>query len=104
ESEHDRETVVFDVLSGMEELCHFKYAADYFKGDLTDKGFMAFQRGPSLALEYWKGLIESLDKMRMKLRPIILSHSRIQTFRNPLGADYDRYVPNVAKETWGMSF
>ena len=34
---------------------------------------------------------------------IALAHSRIATFKNPEGADYDRFVPDLHAKTWALT-
>ena len=34
---------------------------------------------------------------------LALAHSRIATFKNPEGADYDRFVPDLHAKTWALT-
>ena len=34
---------------------------------------------------------------------IALCHTRVKTFKNPEGPDYDRYSPDMNDKTWGLA-
>jgi hypothetical protein len=34
---------------------------------------------------------------------IALCHTKVKTFKNPEGADYDRYQPDMHEKTWGLT-
>jgi hypothetical protein len=62
-------------------------------------------RGFEVSLAEWLMLLNSLDQLRRerKMRPIIIGHTKVSTFKNPEGADYDRYVVDVHHKTWGQT-
>lgn len=100
-----RKTFVLDALGGAERLCHEKVCARDFGGDWGEKGFTAFQRGYDTAVSDWLQLIARFDKLRAthNMTILILSHVKIETFKNPEGPDYDRYVADCHRKTWSVT-
>jgi hypothetical protein len=98
------ETIVLDALSGYERLCHEHVCARDFGGDWGEKGFGAFQKGYDLATNDWDRLLQRLDEINAKgVAILILAHSKIQNFKNPIGPDFDRYVIDAHHKTWGVT-
>lgn len=102
---HDRKTLVIDTANGAERLLHEYICERDFDGDWTDKGFMGYMRGYEVALADWRLLLNALDALRREKSMVVwfLMHSRIKTFKNPNGADYDRYTPEMHEKTWGVT-
>lgn len=97
-------TVALDALGGAERLCHQFVCDRDFGGVWGEKGFGAFQRGYEISLADWQGLLERLERLYRDGRNIlILSHARLRTVCNPLGADYERYEGDCHKKTWAMT-
>lgn len=103
EEQHDFKTVVIDTLNGAETLCH-DYTRETDCGNDKEK-FAAYGRGTELALGYWRELLSRLDRLRAekKMRVVCLYHMKVKTFKNPLGADFDRYEPELDQKTWGIT-
>lgn len=101
----DEPTVIFDALGGFERLCHEMVCARDFKNDWGERGFASYNRGYDVAVNDWVGLLARLDRLRMKRGAsiVFLSHCKIKTFKNPLGADFDRYVSDVHDKTWAAT-
>jgi hypothetical protein len=103
--DHDHKYLAVDSLRGIELLAHEHVAKESFDGDmLSDRGFMSFGKGPELALVEVRKWLRALDKLRdtRGMGIILLAHSKIETFKNPAGADYDRYTVDVSKPTWSI--
>src|SRR5262249_14995615 len=68
-------------------------------------GFTAYMTGYDVALAEWRLLIDALDRLRSSRRMSILAlaHSRITTFKNPEGSDYDRYTVDLHHKTWSLT-
>lgn len=98
-------TIVFDALGGFERLCHQEVCERDLDGDWGEKGFTGFQRGYKMASNDWIQFLQRLDTLRDTHSPdiLILSHCKVETFKNPLGTDYDRYISNVNKVTWDLT-
>lgn len=100
----DRKSLVLDALGGFERLCHEFVCQRDFKGDWGEKGFGAFQRGADTAVTEWLGLLNRLDAIHQKGVGIyLLSHTQVFTFKNPMGADFDRYEAACHKKTWAVT-
>jgi hypothetical protein len=103
--EHAYQTLVIDTLNGAERLCHEHICERQFGGDWSERGFNSYQVGYRAAVAEWLKLLQALDRLReaRNMGLLLLCHSKISSFRNPEGPDYDRYVPDLNKETWGVT-
>ena len=98
-------TLGLDTLNGLERLCHEHVCARDFKNDWTDSGFEGYKRGYNVALADWRDLLNLLDRIRTERRMTIfaLAHTKVTTFKNPEGADYDRYQAEMNAGTWSLT-
>jgi AAA domain len=105
EQPHDYKTLVIDTLNGAERLCHEEVCRRDYGGDMGERGFTGYMRGYEVSLVDWRNLLTMLDTLREKRRMAILClcHTKVKPFRNPEGADYDRYAPDMHDKTWGLS-
>lgn len=103
--DHGYKTLVIDTLNGVERLCHEHVCARDFDGDWTDKGFLGYMRGYELALADWREFLDRLDRLRERkgMLVIALCHTKVATFKNPDGPDYDRFQPDMHAKTWSLS-
>lgn len=103
--EHPFKTLVIDTLNGAERLCHEHVCEHDYSNDWGDRGFMGYMRGYEVSLADWRKLLAALDQLREKRRMGIvgLVHTKVKTFKNPEGADYDRYAPDMHDKTWSLS-
>lgn len=97
--------LALDALGGFERLCHEFVCARDFGGDWGEKGFSGFQRGPDVSVTEWLGLLTRLEKIRVShgIPIVLLSHSAVKPFKNPLGPDFDRYVADCHAKTWSVT-
>lgn len=105
DEDHPYKTLAIDTLNGAERLCHESVCDREFNGEWGDKGFASYQKGPEVSLTDWRKLLAKLDELRERRKMTIfaLCHTKVAAFRNPLGADYDRFQPDVDKRTWSIS-
>lgn len=103
--DHKYKTVVLDTLNGFERLCHEHVCESLFNGDWGEKGFASYQRGYEVALPEWRLFLTLLDRIReeRKCSILCLAHTKVATFKNPEGADYDRYTVDLHHKTWGLT-
>jgi hypothetical protein len=103
--DHPFKTLVIDTLNGAERLCHEHVCTRDYKDEWGDHGFMGYMRGYEVSLADWRGLLTALDRLREKKRMgiIALVHTKVKTFKNPEGPDYDRYAPDMHDKTWSLS-
>ncbi len=102
---HQFKTLCLDTLNGLERLCHEYVCANSYDGDWGEKGFLGYQRGYETALQEWRKLLNLLDQLRDErgMGTFALCHTQVKTQTNPLGPDFDRYVPNIHKKTWDLT-
>ena len=105
EEEHDFRTLVVDTGNGAERLCHEEVCRRDFNNDFGERGFTGYMRGYEIALADWRMFLSALDALRAerKMSIVLLCHTRVKTFKNPEGADYDRYAPDMHEKTWGLT-
>ncbi|MCI0331935.1 MAG: ATP-binding protein [Planctomycetes bacterium] len=102
---HQFQTLCLDTLNGLERLCHEYVCATSYDGDWSEKGFLGFQRGYETSLHEWRKLLNLLDLLRDErgIGTFAICHTQVKTQANPLGRDYDRFIPNVHKKTWDLT-
>lgn len=97
-------TLALDALGGFERLCHEFVCQRDFKGDWGDKGFSSFQKGYEIAIADWLKLLHKLDQIHAKgVMLLLLGHTQIKPFKNPMGEDFDRYISDIHHKTWGVT-
>ncbi len=98
-------TLVTDAQGGFEALCASMVCERDFKGDWGETGFAAFGRGTKLVAQEWRGYLMRIEQLRDKhgVQHILLGHSKIKTFNNPSGANYDRYVCDMSDALWQLT-
>lgn len=103
--DHKYGTVVLDALSGFERLNHEHVCNNQFNGKWGNDGFTSYQAGYDVSLTPWRELLTALDALRAqrKMACILLCHTQVKTFKNPEGADYDRYQPDIHHKCWSMT-
>jgi len=102
---HEYKTLVLDTANGAERMMHEYVCERDFGGDWTERGFGGYQRGYDVSMNDWRLFLNDLDKLRTERNMTIffLLHTQIKTFKNPSGADYDRYSPKMHDKTWGLT-
>jgi hypothetical protein len=102
---HNYGTLVIDSMTTAERVCHEYVCAQHYGNDWSERGFLGYMRGYDTSVSEWLKLLNGLDQLRRerKVRPIIIGHTKIATFKNPEGADYDRYVVDVHHKTWSQT-
>lgn len=106
-TEHDHKTVVLDVLDGFEKLAKEYVCAKDFKNDWSTRGFANYAAGDkAVANGPMRELVVALDKLRevKRIGIICLAHTSVGNMRNPLGPDYDRFVPDMYKDSWNLFY
>jgi hypothetical protein len=103
--EHPFKTVVVDAVGGFERLCHEQVCDVSFGGDWSEKGFASYGKGPEVAISEWLSFLAGLDRIREERRCsiILLAHTKVKTFKNPEGPDFDRYTVDLNDKTWGVT-
>lgn len=108
ESEHAYQTLIIDTITGLEPLIWSKVCQQYSgaKGAVNKTGKklqsideIDFQAGYKVADEAFRFFLNALDGLRLAkgMSIILVGHSVVRPFKNPIGDDYDRIEPSVHK-------
>lgn len=105
EEDHEYKTLVIDTVNGAERLCYEFVCQREFNGDWGERGFSSYMKGYEVSLPEWKMFLNSLDDLRRarKMTIFMLTHTKIKTFKNPEGSDYDRWAPDMHEKCWGLT-
>lgn len=106
-ADHDYKSLVFDTLDGFVAVAKQWALDDKFDGDDGPKGWLNYSAGDRyLASSVWPELLTLLDRIRedRKMAIIGLAHTTQVTYKNPRGPDYDRFVPNMYKDVWAVTY
>lgn len=97
--EHNHRTLVIDTLNGAGRLCVQHVTEKSFQN--SPEKFNDFGRGWKLVPSEWQKFLDALSAVGEKgMSTVLLAHADIRTFKNPEGADYDRYVPRLPSQLW----
>lgn len=100
-SKHDYRTVVLDTADWAEPLCWSYVCGQAGKKDIEAFGY---GKGYVAALDEWRRLLSWLDRLRAKrgMGVVLLAHSKIHSFKNPEGEDFDRYTLKLHDRAAGL--
>lgn len=98
--------LVLDSLGRFEHMLFERVCLKEYGGDWGDSGFNGFGgRGKRGALGEWTNLMTKLQRIRAKGTNIImLSHAKIQEFKNPRAESFGQYGPNLFKENYDVTY
>lgn len=103
-NQRGRKTLAIDTIGSLERLCHEHVCKRDFNGEWGERGFGSFQKGFDVSVGEWLKLLQRLDVLNKKgVTIMLLGHAKIKTFKNPTGADFDRYVCDVHDKTWAVT-
>lgn len=103
ENDTGHKYVVLDTLNGAERLCFQHVTDEQFDGSV--QAFGNYGKGVDVAMGEWQRLFDMLDELRRVRRVgiALLAHTKVSTFKNPEGDDFDRYSPDCSVKGWGMA-
>ena len=91
---HDFKWVAIDSVDWLEALIHAEVAREAGKATIGDIGYGA---GYKSAVAYWDKILTMLDWLRTeaerKLGVILLAHTAVKKYTDPMTDSYDRYQP-----------
>lgn len=87
---HEYKTLVIDTLNSLEPLCWLKVTNGVCSIEEYAKGY---GRGHNAALDHWRVMISALERIKERrgIHVILLAHTLVKNFNNPLGPNFDRY-------------
>jgi len=90
--------VVIDTLDWVEHLIHEQGRKE--SGLSLDK-WNAYGQGVKIAMDYHRRFLAALSQLRAKrnMEILLIAHAAVKDFKNPAGADYMRFQPNLAGST-----
>ena len=96
QDQHEYRTVVIDTIDALERLIWAQVAQEQNVTSLEDIGY---GKGYMLAVQHWENLLAGLNHLRINkgMAVLLLAHSKIVKFQNPLGNSYDRYEIDLHK-------
>lgn len=84
-------TIVFDTVDHIEYMIHDHLCKEARVSGIEDVGG-GYGKGYTAALDEWRSFVLKLEKLRAKgFSVLLLAHSHVKTFKNPLGEDYDKW-------------
>jgi hypothetical protein len=88
--DHNFESVVLDSADWAEQLVHKRVAQD---NNVKTIDAIGYGRGYKAAADYWRQILDGLDHLRNEksMQVIMLAHSQVRRFDDPLADPYDRY-------------
>lgn len=98
---HDFATLVVDTLDWLEPLIWEHICARDKESNIESYGY---GKGYSAALDEWRVLIRDLESLRRErsMGILFLAHSKIRSFKNPQGEDFDRYELKLHDKAAGL--
>lgn len=103
---HQFQTLVVDTVDWLEPLVWAHVCARDKK--LNSEGepdieSYGFGKGYSTALDEWRKFLAGLERIRAKgMHVVLLAHTHLKTFKNPLGEDFDRYELKLNLKAGGL--
>lgn len=96
---HEYKTLVFDTMDWLQPLL-FAYICQKYKADSIENADGGYGRGYERAVSELLRLLGALETLRQRrnMNIMFLAHAEIATFKNPAGADYDKWEPKLQKK------
>lgn len=99
--QHQYQMVVFDTVDALEPLCWTHVCKAAGKANIEDFGY---GKGFLIALTEWQRLLSAIEGLQKAkgLSVLFVGHTAVKTFKNPAGADYDRYTLKIHQQAAGL--
>lgn len=96
-AEHSYKTLVIDTIDYVDGLIRDEVCR---RNGWSSEEFDAYGRGLKVTPDEHRRLIAAVDRLvaTRGMNVVVLAHARTKNFKNPAGADYLRYEPNLAGE------
>ena len=102
--EHKFKALAIDTISCAQRLMHEHVCARDYNGE-WERGFLAYGRGFEASMADWLSFLSKLDKIRDRspgMSVVMLEHTQVRPYKNPLGEDYDRFTPALHAKSWDL--
>ena len=98
---HDYKTLVVDTLDWCEPIIWHHCCV---RDDQQNIEAYGYGKGYSAALDEWRVFVVALERLRRdkEMHVLLIAHSWIKTFKNPLGDDFDRYEMKLHNKAAGL--
>jgi hypothetical protein len=106
-SPHSFKTLVLDTVDRLEPML-WRHIIERDNPKMREKmetiEDYGFNKGYGIAVDEWRAFCLRLDRLRVtrNMAIVLLGHSTVRNFKNPEGADYDRYQPAIDVKAAGF--
>lgn len=102
-AKHDHKTVVIDTLDAAEFMLWDQVCQEGQVSSIEKIGG-GFGKGFAEAMPQWRVLLYALERLQDKreMGVILLAHTAIKAFHDPMGTSYDRYLPRMHASAAGL--
>lgn len=100
-TEHGYETLVVDTIDWAEHAMHAAISKRNGGKPINEIGYGT---GWQLALDEWRAFLAQAERIRSarNMTVVLIAHSSVKPFKNPLGDNYDRYEMKLHKGAVGL--
>jgi hypothetical protein len=100
---HDYKTVIIDTLDAAEALC-WAQVVDKAQAESIEAVGGGYGKGYTAALDEWRQLLAALEKLSRakQMHVILVAHSWVKAFKNPIGEDYERFELKLNAKAAGL--
>jgi len=99
DSVREFKALALDELSGFEAQCQDFICKRDYNGKWDN--FANWGKGYKVVAPEWRKFLAKLESLDIMV--LALSHCAIETFKDPMADDHDRYVSALHKSTWGLT-
>lgn len=102
-AKHDRKSIVIDTVDAAELMLWDQVSREEGVVSIEKVGG-GFSKGFGEAVRYWRVLIYALERLQEKrdMHVILLAHSAIKPFHDPMGTSFDRFIPRLNDKAAGL--
>lgn len=94
--------LALDALNGFEQLCHEMVCERDFNGNRSK--FTEWHHGYDVAVTDWEIFLGKLEVLAKNGTSILaLCHYQIRETPNPMGANFDKFIPDLHKYSWRIT-
>jgi len=101
---HSFKTLILDTVNGANRLCEEYVDSTYYDGLRSKRGFLDYGKGFEQCTTPWRQVLALCDRLRSERKMIVvfMAHTKVATYKNPEGPDYDRFTVEIPKQSWSL--